>query len=186
MVVLRVTFSIFMVLIVFTSTILTALMIYLFLRLINRRKRKFGPQQGLEPGLLDTESGREPRLSHQLSRQQTQQELREDLLQRFSLVPPSPSIKLLPEINTRCSDDRASEWLERGVTDNGVDVVDGDLRIKKPEMRQIAVVKPRKYLRWECGDGGMMDGRSGGVEKAKDDGVSCTQHRLEKSSDIPA
>ena len=117
-------------------------MIYLFVRLITRCKKKLESQQDLEPGLLDLESGRESHLSHGISRQQTQQELREDLLQRFSSVPPSPSIELLPEIKTSSSNDRASEWLERGVTDNGVDVVDGDLGMKKPEMRQIAFVKP--------------------------------------------
>ena len=132
--------------------ILTALGIYLLVRLVNSHKKKASSQQDLEPGLLDSNSGRESRLSRRLSRQQTQQELREDLLQHFSLVPQSPSIEFLPETKTNCTNDRVSEWLEQGVTDKGVDVMDGDLGVKQPEMRQVAVVKPKKHLRWECTD----------------------------------
>lgn len=161
-----------------------ALSTYLLVRLVNSHKKKASSQQDLEPGLLDFESGRESRLSHRLSRQQAQQELREDLLQRFSLVPQSPSIELLPEIKTNCTDDRASEWLEQGVIDKGVDVVDGDLGVKQPEMRQVAVVEPKKHLRWECRDGVITRDRLPGDEKMKDDGTMCTQYRLEKSSNL--
>ncbi|EUC47609.1 hypothetical protein COCMIDRAFT_3403 [Bipolaris oryzae ATCC 44560] len=158
-------------------------MIYLLVRFVNRHKRKVNTRQDFEPRLLDPESGRESRLSHRLSRQQEQ---REDLLQHYSSVSRPPSIELLPEIKTSSSDDRASEWLEQGVADKGFDVVDGDLGEKKPEMRQVAVMKPKKHLRWECTDEN-MDGRDrtpSVAENTKYDGTVCTKYQSEKALDV--
>lgn len=175
--------DLFLALIVLTSTILILMLVYLVIRLINRHKRKAAQQPAHEPALLDLESGRESRLSHRLSRQQIQQEHYEDLQQRYSSAPPLPSIELLPEIKTTASDDRASEWLERGVTDEGINVVHGDLGEKKSEMTQAVVVRPKKQLRWEWRDGKVDNGavpkRSRVIERTDKDGIVCREYRTE-------
>ncbi|EOA88969.1 hypothetical protein ACJQWK_05641 [Exserohilum turcicum] len=180
------TTDLFLALIVLASTILAVILVYLALRFVHRRKKKACAQQDFEPGLLDVESGRESRLSHRLSRQQIQQEQREDLLQHYSSVPRPPSIELLPEIKTSSSDSRAVEWLEQGVAHEGVDVVDGDLGEKKPDIRHVAVAKPKKQLRWECRAENMVhhDTSPGVIEKTENDGVKCVEHGTEKPNGI--
>jgi hypothetical protein len=175
--------NLFLALIVLTSTILILMVAYLAVRLINRHKKKACQQPAHEPTLLDVESGRESRLSHRLSRQQIQKEHYEDLQQRYSSVPPSPSIELLPEIKTSSSDERASEWLERGVADEGINVVQGDLGQKKPEMQQAMVVRPKKQLRWDWRDGKLDNGgvplKPRVIERIDKDGMACREYRTE-------
>lgn len=175
--------NLFLALIVLISTILILALVYLAIRLINRNKKKTSRQPTLEPALLDLEPGRESRLSHHLSRQQIQQEHYEDPQQRYSSVPPSPSIELLPEIKTSASDDRASEWLGRGVTDEGINVVHGDLGQKKPETQQAMVARPKKQLRWEWRDekvdSGAVPKKSRVIERTDKDGIACREYRTE-------
>jgi hypothetical protein len=142
--------ALFLALVVLTTSILILMLVYLVVRLINRYKKKTRQQPDHEPA-LDPEAGRESRLSHRLSRQQIQQEHYEDLQQRYPSVPPSPSIELLPQIKTT-SDDKASEWLERGVADEGVNVNQGDSSQKKLKMQQAMAIKPKKQLRWDRRD----------------------------------
>ncbi|KAH6879223.1 hypothetical protein BKA58DRAFT_409519 [Alternaria rosae] len=175
--------DLFLALIALTSTILILMLAYLAIRLTNQNKKKTSRQPTFKPALLDLESGRESRLSHRLSRQQIQQEHYEDLQQRYSSVPPSPSIELLPEIKTSASDDRASEWLECGVTDEGINVVHGDLGQKKPEIQQAMVVRPKKQLRWEWRDekvdSGAVPKKSRVIERTDKDGIVCGEYRTE-------
>ncbi|EMD63295.1 hypothetical protein COCSADRAFT_359607 [Bipolaris sorokiniana ND90Pr] len=186
MIVSSITANLFLGLVVLTSAILIVIIIYLLIRFVNRPKRKVNLRQDFEPRLLDPESSRESRLSHRLSRQQTQREQREDLLQHYSSVSRPPSIELLPKIKTSSSDDRASEWLEQGVSDKGFDVVEGDLGEKKHEMRQVAVMKPKKHLRWECTDENMdgCDRVPGVAEDTKGDRTACTEYQSEKALDV--
>jgi hypothetical protein len=177
-----ITTDLFLALIVLTSSILILILVYILVRLVNRKKAKVCQHQDLESRLLDLEDGRQSRLSQRLSRQQIQQEHYEDLQQRYSSVPPSPSIELLPEIKTSSSDDRASEWLERGNVDEGVDVVSGDLGEKKPEVHPALVVKPKKQLRWDWRDGKMDngDGSPKIIVSTDKDGIVCTEYDAEK------
>jgi hypothetical protein len=177
-----ITTDLFLALIVLTSSILILILVYIPIRLVNRKKAKACQHQDLESRLLDLEDGRTSRLSQRLSRQQTQQEHYEDLQQRYSSIPPSPSIELLPEIKTSSSDDRASEWLERGNVYEGVDVVNGDLGEKKPDVHPALVVKPKKQLRWDWRDGKMDrgDGSPRIIESTDKDGMVCTEYDAEK------
>jgi hypothetical protein len=179
-----ITTDLFLALIVLTSSILILILVYILVRLVNRKKAKAcqHQHQDLESRLLDLDDGRQSRLSQRISRQQIQQEHYEDLQQRYSSVPPSPSIELLPEIKTSSSDERASEWLERGNVDEGVDVVSGDLGEKKPEVHPALVVKPKKQLRWDWRDGKMDngDGSPKIIESTDKDGMVCTEYDVEK------
>ena len=174
-----ITTDLFLALIVLTSAILILILVYIIVHLVGRKKVKICQHQDLESRLLDLEDGRRSRLSQRLSRQQMQQEHYEDLQQRYSSVPPSPSIELLPEIKTSSSDDRASEWLERGNADEGVNIVSGDLREKKTEVH---LAKPKKQLRWEWKDGKMdnADGSPKIIESTDKDGMVCTEYDAEK------
>jgi hypothetical protein len=61
-------------------------------------------------------------------------------------------------------------------------VVDGDLGEKKPETRQVAAVKPKKHLRWECRDE-TVDGDdrlSGVAEKRESEGTAFAEYQKEK------
>ena len=177
-----ITTDLFLALIVLTSTILAVILVYLIIHIVKRNKKTPCSHQDIEPRLLDLETGRESRLSHRLSRQQIQQEHYEDLMQHYSSVPPSPSIELLPEIKTSSSDDRASEWLEQGVSDKGVEVVHGDSGEKKPDTQQMAVLKPKKQLRWDWRDEKVNgdDGLPKTIEKVDKDGMVCADYRPEK------
>lgn len=177
-----ITTDLFLAFIVLTSTILAVILAYLIIHIVQRNKKPPCSHQELEPRILELETGRESRLSHRLSRQQIQQEHYEDLMQHYSSVPPSPSIELLPEIKTSSSDDRASEWLEQGVDNKGAEVVHGDLGEKKPDTQQVAVLKPKKQLRWDWRDGKVSgdDGLPKRIEKVDKDGMVCVDYRSEK------
>ncbi|RMZ66696.1 hypothetical protein GMOD_00002056 [Pyrenophora seminiperda CCB06] len=178
----RITTDLFLALIVLTSTILVLLLIYFLIRFKNRDNHIDLHHQDVEPGLLDPESGRELRLSYRLSRQQIQQEHYKDPRQHLSSAPPSPSIELLPEIETSSSDDRADEWLERGVINSGIRMVNHDLGEKRPELQQAIIINRKKQLRWDWRDGN---------EKTSDDdlpkvlrevdrvGMVLTEHQAE-------
>lgn len=173
--------DLFLALIILTSTILVLMLTYFLIRFVNRYKHNNLQHQDLEPGLLDPESGRESRLENHLSRQQIQQEHYADLQQQHPSVTPSPSIELLPEIKTSSSDDRASEWLERGAIDGGIRVVNDDLGEKRPEVQQATIVKPKKQLRWDWRDGSLesSDGLPKVIEKVDDNGMVLTKHQAE-------
>lgn len=80
-----------------------------------------------------------------------------DQEQRPSSVP--PSIELLPHIKT--SEDRADEWLERGMGGNKMDVDEGDLGVQKvAKAYQVLGVKRDGDFRW--------DWKTGRVESTKD------------------
>ena len=174
------TTSLFLALIVLTSSILVLILVYILVRLVNRKKIKACQHQheDLESRLLDIEDGRQSRLS----RQQIQQEHYEDLQQRYSSAPASPFIELLPEIKTSSSEDRASEWLERGNVDEGVDVVSGDLGEKKIDMHPALVIKPKKQLRWDWKDGKMEagDGRPKIIVETEEERMVCMEYEAEK------
>ena len=90
-------------------------------------------------------------------------------------------MELLPEIKTSSSDDRASEWLERGVVDCKVRVVDGNLEEERPETQQAVMVNPKKQLRWEWRNGKVEvgDGLLKVIEQVDEDGRVLTEHRAE-------
>jgi hypothetical protein len=172
--------NLFVALIVLMSTVLILMLIYFIIRVVAYREKNNRCRQAEQvPALLDIEAGRESRLSHRLSREQIQQKHYESLQKHYLSVPSSPIIELLPEINTSSSDDRANEWLERGVVGEGVNVLHGDLGQKKPEMQQAIVVKPKKQLGWDCRDGRTdHSGRSSMVvEKTNKDGVVCAPNQ---------
>ncbi|KAG9188806.1 hypothetical protein G6011_07511 [Alternaria panax] len=172
--------NLFLALVVLTSTILVSIVVYFTTRLAaNRQRNKACQQPDTKPVVLDPEAGRESRLSHRLSRQQIQQEDFEGLQQRYSSVPPSPAIELLPEIKTSASDDKANEWLERGVADEGINLVHGDLGQKKPEMTRAMVIKPKKQLRWDRREGKLDNGseRPRVIERTDKDGMVCMEYR---------
>ena len=172
--------ALFLALVVLTTSILILMLVYLVVRLINRYKKKTRQQQDHEPAIPDPEAGRGPSLSHRLSRQQIQQEHYEDLQQRYPSVPPSPSIELLPQ-SKAASEDKASEWLERGVADEGISVNQGDLNQKKLETQQAMAIKPKKQLRWDRRDGKVDNsGDSLKVFEKKDkDGMVCREYQTE-------
>jgi hypothetical protein len=178
------TTSLFLALIVLTSSILILILVYILVRLTNKQKAKAcqHQHQDLESRLLDLEDGRQSRLSQRLSRQQIQQEHYGDLQRRYSSGPPSPSIELLPEIKTSSSEDRTSEWLERGNVDEGVDVVSGDLGEKKMDVHPALVVKPKKQLRWDWKEGKMEsgDGTPKVIVETDRDGMVCVEYETEK------
>ena len=171
--------NLFLALIVLTSTILISILVYFTVRLVSRHKNNPCQQLEQEPTLHGLEASRESHLSHRLSRQHIQREHYESLQQCYSSVPPLPSIKLLPEIKTSSGDDRANEWLDRGVTDEGINVVHGDLGQTKPEMQQAMVIKPKKQLRWDWRDGKLEhgSGRPKVIERMDKEGMVCTEYR---------
>ena len=173
--------DLFLALIILTSTILVLMLTYFLIRFITRDKHNNLQHQDLEPGLLDPEPDRESRLENRLSRQQIQQEHYADLQQHYPSTPPSPSIELLPEIRTSSTDDRASEWLERGVIDSGIRVVDDELGEKRPEVQQATIVKPKKQLRWDWRGGSLesSDGLPEVIEKVDNNGMVLTEHQAE-------
>ncbi|KAF1830218.1 hypothetical protein BDW02DRAFT_573269 [Decorospora gaudefroyi] len=171
-----VTTNLFLALIVLTSTILILILVYLLVRFINRHKVKICEHQHPTPS-VDLEDGRCTRLSDRLSRQQIQQEHYEDLQRRYSSVPPSPSIELLPEIKTSSCDDRASEWLERGKIDD-----DEGVGEKRPKPPQVLGAKPEKKLRWDWRDE-KMGGEEGSpkrIESTDGNGMVCKEYEAEK------
>lgn len=76
--------------------------------------------------------------------------------------------------------------MEQGVADGGVDVVDGDLGEKKPDIRPVAVAKPKKQLRWECKaeDGANAPEIPQVIGKARSDGMGCVEQRTERPNGI--
>jgi hypothetical protein len=168
-----ITTDLFLALIVLTSIILILILVYCLIRFINRHKAPtcHHLHQQHPDTVLDVENGRQ-------SRQQIQQEYVEDLQRRYSSVPPSPCMQLLPEIKTsESSDGRASEWLERGKVEQG-----GDLEEKKAKTGQVVGVKQERQLRWDWRDGKMEvgDGKPRVIEKTDEDGMVCKVYDAEK------